>query len=88
MRVARNGGINLFDNAEVYGEPKGEAERIFGEAYSGLLKEDPVLWRRTDLLITTKLFWGGDGQNEKGLSRKHIMEGMEASLKRLGKSTA
>ena len=83
MQTARTGGINLWDNAEVYGEPKGEAERIFGEAYAELLQEDPVLWRRSDQIITTKLFWGGDGLNEKGLSRKHIMEGMEASLKRL-----
>lgn len=83
MTIARKGGVNLFDNAEVYGNPKGEAERIFGEAYSDLLAEDPELWRRSDVLITTKLFWGGDGKNENGLSRKHIMEGMEASLKRL-----
>jgi voltage-dependent potassium channel beta subunit len=83
MRVARTGGVNLFDNAEAYGEPNGEAERIFGRAYADLRREDPDLWRRSDVLITTKLFWGGSGHNEKGLSRKHIMEGMEASLKRL-----
>jgi len=41
------------------------------------------LWRRSDVCFTTKLFWGGGGQNEKGLSRKHIAEGMDASLKRL-----
>jgi voltage-dependent potassium channel beta subunit len=83
LTVARQGGINLFDNAETYGNPTGEAERIFGQAYCELQQEDPVLWRRSDVLITTKLFWGGSGLNEKGLSRKHLVEGMEASLKRL-----
>lgn len=83
MKVARDGGVNLFDNAEAYGNPTGEAERIFGVAYSELAKEDPELWRRSDVLITTKLFWGGKGYNEGGLSRKHLKEGMDASLARL-----
>lgn len=75
--------INLFDNAETYGNPMGEAERIFGQAYKELREEDPKLWRRSDVLVTTKLFWGGTGLNERGLSRKHIQEGMTASLERL-----
>ena len=83
LSIARKGGVNLFDNAETYGNPVGEAERIFGQAYKELQSEDSELWRRTDVLITTKLFWGGSGHNERGLSRKHIMEGMENSLKRL-----
>ena len=83
LRVARAGGVNLFDNAEVYGSPRGEAERIMGEAISRLRLEDPKGWRRSDILITTKIFWGGDGVNEKGLSRKHIMEGANAALDRL-----
>lgn len=83
LSIARQGGINLFDNAEVYGNAVGDAERIFGAAYAELLQEDPILWRRSDVLITTKLFWGGEGHNERGLSRKHILEGMEASLERL-----
>ena len=83
MTVARKGGVNLFDHAEAYGNPNGEAERIFGEAYQQLLKEDPELWRRSDLLITTKIFFGGNGYNEKGLSRKHAIEGINACLKRL-----
>ena len=83
LRLARKNGINLFDNAETYGNPRGEAERIMGEAISQLREEDPDLWRRSDILITTKIFWGGNGVNEKGLSRKHIFEGMKASLKRL-----
>lgn len=84
LRIARKSGINCFDHAEAYGKPPGEAERIFGIALSALTEEDPLLWRRSELVITTKIFWGGDGVNEKGLSRKHIMEGMDASLERLG----
>ena len=83
LKVARAGGVNLFDNAEVYGSPRGEAERIMGEAIARLRSEDPESWRRSDILITTKIFWGGDGVNEKGLSRKHIMEGTDAALARL-----
>lgn len=83
LRVVRDAGVNLFDHAEVYGTPRGEAERIFGEALTALMSEDPVKWRRSDLIITTKIFWGGDGVNEKGLSLKHAREGIDASLKRL-----
>lgn len=83
LRVARNAGINLFDNAEVYGVPSGEAEKVMGVAFAELRQEDPVKWRRSDLIITTKIFWGGDGVNEKGLSVKHVREGVDASLKRL-----
>jgi aryl-alcohol dehydrogenase-like predicted oxidoreductase len=56
LRVARNGGINLFDNAETYGNPVGEAERIMGIAIQQLREEDPVKWRRSDIIITTKVF--------------------------------
>ena len=83
MTLARKGGVNLFDNAETYGNPQGAAETIMGEALSQLRSEDPSLWRRSDILVTTKIFWGGGGVNEKGLSKKHIMEGMRSSLKRL-----
>mmetsp|Transcript_16105 Transcript_16105/g.20636 ORF Transcript_16105/g.20636 Transcript_16105/m.20636 type:complete len:281 (-) Transcript_16105:434-1276(-) len=54
-----------------------------GAAIAELMEEDPESWRRSDLVITTKIFWGGDGVNEKGLSKKHIMEGVENSLKNL-----
>merc|ERR1719410_3181072 len=64
MRCARINGVNLFDNAEAYGNPRGEAERIMGEALEQLRKEDPVMWRRSDLVISSKIFWGGDGVNE------------------------
>ena len=56
LRVARDGGVNLFDNAEVYGTPYGEAERIMGEAISQLREEDPQKWRRSDIILTTKVW--------------------------------
>eukprot|EP00604_Paraphysomonas_vestita_P002821 CAMPEP_0174818048 /NCGR_PEP_ID=MMETSP1107-20130205/641_1 /TAXON_ID=36770 /ORGANISM="Paraphysomonas vestita, Strain GFlagA" /LENGTH=359 /DNA_ID=CAMNT_0016029361 /DNA_START=87 /DNA_END=1166 /DNA_ORIENTATION=- len=83
LRVARDAGVNLFDNAEAYGNPNGEAERIMGVALKQLQEEDPVKWRRSELVITTKIFWGADGVNERGLSRKHIIEGIDAAIRRL-----
>jgi voltage-dependent potassium channel beta subunit len=68
-------GVNFFDNAEVYAN--GRAEEVMGQA----IKE--LGWKRSDIVISTKLFWGGPGPNDKGLSRKHIIEGLRASLKRL-----
>ena len=70
LKTARAHGVNLFDNAEVYGSPRGEAERIMGEAIARLAKDDPNAWRRSDILVTTKIFWGGDGVNEKGTVAK------------------
>jgi len=83
LHQAREAGVNLFDNAETYGSPQGEAEVIMGEAVAQLAKEHPKLWSRSEILITTKIFWGGPGVNEKGLSRKHVMEGLDAALTRL-----
>jgi len=95
MAAARKIGINFFDNAELYGAPLGNAEVLFGEALKNLQKEDPILWRRSDLVITTKLYFGPNptlteniptnvyGKNELGLSRKHLIEGVNASLKRM-----
>ena len=40
-------------------------------------------WKRSDLVISTKIFWGGQGPNDRGLSRKHLLEGVDASLARL-----
>ena len=48
-----------------------------------LQQESPELWRRSELVLTTKIFWGGTGVNERGLSRKHMREGLLASLERL-----
>jgi len=75
LQCARDYGVNFFDNAEVYAN--GRAEEIMGQA----IKE--LGWKRSDVVVSTKLFWGGPGPNDKGLSRKHIVEGTKASLKRL-----
>lgn len=75
MQVAYDYGVNFFDNAEAYAS--GEAERMMGE----IIKNKG--WERTDLVISTKIFWGGEGPNDQGLSRKHIVEGTKASLRRL-----
>jgi voltage-dependent potassium channel beta subunit len=76
MRKAFDAGVNFFDNAEVYAD--GKAETIMGEAIR------KAGWKRSDLVLSTKIFWGGPGLNQRGLSRKHIVEGIDASLKRLG----
>lgn len=73
LRIAIDHGINFFDTAEVYGG--GLAELLIGEA----LRE----FKREQLVISTKLFWGGAGPNEIGLSSKRILEGIKHSLRRL-----
>lgn len=75
MSAAYDAGVNFFDNAEAYAG--GQAELIMGKA----LKE--LGWPRKDYLISTKIFWGGDGPNDRGLSYKHIVEGVNHSLERL-----
>ncbi|MGL1892571.1 MAG: aldo/keto reductase [Spirochaetaceae bacterium] len=72
MRTAFEAGVNFFDNAEVYSE--GQAEIIMGQA----LKD----FNRQELVLSTKIFWGGKRPNQTGLSRKHIIEGTRNSLKR------
>ena len=74
MVAAYEAGVNFFDGAEVYS--KGEAERSMGR----VLKD--VAWRRESLVLSTKIFWGGDGPNDKGLSHKRVMEGFHGALKR------
>jgi len=75
MKEAFDAGVNFFDNAEVYAA--GQAEIIMGKV---LRKAG---WKRSDLVVSTKIFWGGEGPNDKGLSRKHIIEGCDAALQRL-----
>jgi voltage-dependent potassium channel beta subunit len=75
MAAAYDAGVNFFDNAEAYAN--GQAELIMGKA----LKE--LGWPREEYLVSTKIFWGGDGPNDRGLSYKHIIEGVNNSLKRL-----
>lgn len=75
MTAAFDAGVNFFDNAEAYAN--GNAETVMGN----VIKKTG--WKRSDLVISTKIFWGGKGPNDTGLSRKHIIEGTQASLKRL-----
>ena len=75
MKLAYDAGINFFDNAEAYAH--GKAETTMGK----VIKK--AGWKRKDLVISTKIFWGGKGPNDRGLSRKHIFEGLNASLQRL-----
>lgn len=75
IRTAYDLGINFFDTANVY--ERGAAEELVGK----VLKEYP----RESYVLATKVFWPmGDGPNDRGLSRKHVMEQAHASLKRLG----
>ncbi len=67
-------GITTFDTADVYAQ--GRAEEVLGRALRGL--------RRESLEISTKVYWPtGSGPNDRGLARKHIMESVHASLRRL-----
>lgn len=88
LKIAREAGINYFDVAEVYGYPDGSAEKILGEALKQLQLEDEVAWRRSALVISTKIFWCEHpskdmSMNETGLSRRRIIRGLDESLKRL-----
>jgi voltage-dependent potassium channel beta subunit len=75
MAAAREHGVNFFDNAEAYAN--GNAEVVMGNVIKKLA------WRREDIVVSTKIFWGGDGPNDQGLSHKHILEGMNNALRRL-----
>ncbi|MBN2757945.1 MAG: aldo/keto reductase, partial [Bacteroidales bacterium] len=75
MKAAYDNGVNFFDNAEAYAS--GNAETVMGKI---IKKAD---WKRSDLVLSTKIFWGGSGHNDRGLSRKHIIEGTDAALERL-----
>ncbi len=75
VHAALDAGITTFDTADVYAG--GRAEEVMGRALAGL--------RREGLEIFTKVYWPtGPGPNDRGLSRKHIMESIDASLARLG----
>ncbi|CAF1304542.1 unnamed protein product [Adineta ricciae] len=75
VTIAYENGINFFDTAEVYAA--GKAEITLGK----ILKKKK--WKRTTYIVSTKLYWGGKAETEKGLSRKHIIEGLRLSLDRL-----
>jgi len=73
MRQAFDAGVNFFDNAEGYAS--GMSEALMGQALKA--------YRREDVVVSTKIFWGGSGPNQTGLSRKHLLEGTRNSLRRL-----
>src|SRR3982750_1039662 len=74
VRAALEEGITTFDTADIYAKTK--AEEVLGEA---LANE-----RRQGLEIFTKVYWPtGPGMNDRGLSRKHILESIDGSLRRL-----
>src|SRR3954466_13539721 len=76
VEAALDAGITTFDTADMYANTR--AEEVLGRALSGR--------RRESLEICTKVYWptGPGGPNDQGLSRKHIHESINASLKRLG----
>jgi aryl-alcohol dehydrogenase-like predicted oxidoreductase len=72
--VCLEAGLNFFDSADVYS--KGASEEILGQAIKG---------RREQILISTKAtFRSGDGPNDVGSSRQHLIRAVEGSLRRLG----
>ncbi|KAL3672422.1 hypothetical protein V7S43_003105 [Phytophthora oleae] len=84
MKIAFEHGVNFYDTAEMYGS--GQAEELLGGAIKKGIAEG--VWSREDLVISTKLFTGTKGlmqggPNDEGVSRKHIVEGLKASLRRL-----
>jgi voltage-dependent potassium channel beta subunit len=79
VKKASDLGINYFDTADVYGAGQthpGAAEEVMAKSLKG--------FARSSYVLATKAFWPvGDGPNDRGLSRKHIVEQCNASLKRL-----
>lgn len=76
IRDAFNAGINFFDTADMYS--RGVSEEILGRALNDVA-------RRHEVVIATKVFSPmSDARNDRGLSRKHIMESIDRSLRRLG----
>jgi len=75
IKAALDSGINFIDLADIYSQ--GKAEEAVGKAISDVT--------RSDLVISSKLFWPmSDDVNNRGLSRKHIMESIDKSLRRIG----
>ncbi len=81
MAAAFAGGVNFFDNAEVYAG--GKSEEVMGQALKTLG------WPRLNYVVSTKFFWGLDRQGEAvnrkdTLNRKYLMQAIDGSLKRMG----
>lgn len=79
MSVAYEAGVNFFDNAEIYA--RGRSEIVMGKILSR------KKWDRSSFLVSSKVFFGTEGKdakpNQRGLSRKHVIEGCHDALKRL-----
>ena len=75
MKTAYDNGVNFFDNAEAYAG--GRSETVMGN----ILKK--TCWSHETFLVSSKVFWGGELPNQKGLSRKHVMSACHNALKRL-----
>ena len=79
LSVAKEHGVNFFDNAEGYA--RGESERVMGQAFRDLG------WKRHEYVVSTKFYWGinGDMPNMKWtLNRKYLSQAIEGSLERFG----
>ena len=79
LSVAREAGVNFFDNAEAYAG--GQSEQIMGDAIAELG------WERHSYVISTKLFWGiheGVPNMRNTLNRKYLLQAIDASLDRMG----
>ena len=75
MSIARDHGVNFFDNAEAYAN--GKSEILMGKIFKKLK------WSRDSYIVSSKAFWGGELPTQKGLSKKHIHDACNQALKRL-----
>lgn len=76
VEKALEGGINFFDNADAYA--RGQAETVMGEIFGDIGVE------RRHLVLSSKVFWPfSDNVNDRGLSRKHVLESIDGSLERM-----
>ncbi len=79
LSVAKEAGVNFFDNAEGYA--RGESERVMGQAFRELG------WQRHEYVVSTKFYWGINGQMPNmywTLNRKYLSQAIEGSLERFG----
>src|SRR5215471_18270405 len=76
VRAAADGGVIFFDTADIYAN--GASEMVIGRLLGKLFNRD-------DIVVATKVFMPmSDAENDRGLSRKHILAGIDNSLRRLG----
>ena len=78
VEKALGAGVNFFDNADAYARGKGES--YMGEVFKDIGAE------RRHLVLSTKVYWpfSDDDPNDRGLSRKHVLESIDGSLERMG----